>query len=110
LIENREWAMNEIDSGDTKRIVNGLLSLAFYDDDWEYVEGLCIQLSNHIDDNVSGIAILCFGHLARLHRKLHLTNVMPIIDKALLSNHSFIRGNAENAKDDIEVFIINKNS
>lgn len=35
--ENRKWALEQIKSDETDRIVHALLSLAFYDEDWMFV-------------------------------------------------------------------------
>jgi len=41
--ENRLNALKEIESGEPLRIVEALISLAFYDEDWEFVENVCIK-------------------------------------------------------------------
>lgn len=105
--ENREWALEQIKSDETDRIADALLSLAFYDEDWMFVENLCIEYSSHSDSKVRGIAILWFGHLARIHGQLHIEKVMPIINKALIDKDNFIRGHAYDAKDDINMFLKN---
>ena len=105
--ENRKWALQQIKSDETDRIVDALLSLAFYEDNWMSVENLCIGHSSHTDSKVRGIAILCFGHLARIHGQLHIEKVMPIINKALIDKDDFIRGHAYDAKDDINTFLKN---
>lgn len=104
--ENRKWALERMKSDETDRIVGALLSLLFYDEDWEYVENICIEYSNHSDSKVRGISILCFGHLARIHEQLHIEKVMPIINKALIDKDDFIRKHAYDAKDDINTFLI----
>ena len=105
--ENRKWALEQIKSDETDKIADALLSLAFYDEDWMFVENLCIEFSSHSDSKVRGIAILCFGHLARIHGQLHIEKVMPIINKALIDKDNFIRGHAYDAKDDINTFLKN---
>lgn len=104
--ENRKWALEQMKSDETDRIVDALLSLSFYDEDWEYVENICIEYSNHSDSKVRGISILCFGHLARIHEQLHTEKVMPIINKALIDKDDFIRNHAYDAKDDINTFLL----
>jgi len=86
-------------------MVDGLLSLALYADDWKFAQDICTKYSRHKDENVRGIAILCFGHIARLHRKLDLDMVLPIIKEATNDQSPFVRGHAESALDDIEIFI-----
>lgn len=105
--ENRKWALEQIKTDITDNIADALLSLAFYDEDWMFAENLCIEYSSHSDSKVRGIAILCFGHLARIHGQLHIEKVMPIINKALMDKDDFIRGHAHDAKDDINMFLKN---
>lgn len=105
--ENRKWALEQIKSDETDRMAEALLSLAFYDEDWMFVENLCIEYSSHKDSKVRGIAILCFGHLARIHGQLHIEKVIPIINKALVDEDDFIRGHAYDANDDVNMYLKN---
>lgn len=75
---DREFAIKELESGDVKRTRMALLSLALYDSDWKSVQDICIKYSDHSDDNIRGIAVLCFGHLARIHGTLETERVLPI--------------------------------
>lgn len=97
--------MSELNSGEVQRIVNALLGLAFHDEDWKGVQDLCIQYSNHPHYNVKGIAILCFGHLARIHGKLETEKVLPIVKKALRDSNDFVVGHANSALGDIQFFV-----
>lgn len=80
--ENREWSLTELESNEPKRIIDALLSLSFYDEDLEFVENICIEYSSHVNDYIRGVAVLCFGHLARIHGNLNVEKVIPIIKKA----------------------------
>ena len=82
-----------------------VLSVALYSDDFEYAENFCIQLSNHEHFNVCRNAIQGFGHIARIHGKLNENKVKPIIEKALKNKNKTVRGNANDAKDDTEIFL-----
>jgi 3-methyladenine DNA glycosylase AlkC len=39
--------------------------------------------------------------LARIHRKLHIDKVSPILKAALKDKNEYVRGQSENTKDDI---------
>lgn len=82
-----------------------VLSVAFYSDDFEYAENICIQLSNQKHFNVRGNAIQGFGHIARIHGKLNKNKIKPIIENALKDKNEYVRGNANDAKDDTEIFL-----
>ncbi|MEQ8936073.1 MAG: hypothetical protein RIE56_09820 [Amphiplicatus sp.] len=69
------------------------------------VESVCIALSVHPDVFVRRNAILGFGHLARVTRKLDEALVKPIIEAALHDKEPSVRGNADAAMDDIEHFL-----
>ena len=81
---DRDTAIREIDSGVSERMVEALLALAFHNPDWHWVQDICIKYSNSSDANVRGVAILCFGHLARLHRMLDTEIVVPIVIEAMV--------------------------
>lgn len=101
---DRELVIAELQSGASERITKALLSIALYDPDWKWVQDVCINFSHDGDENVRGIAILCFGHLARLHRLLDAGRVLPIVKNALQDSSSFVRGHANSALDDIDFF------
>jgi hypothetical protein len=69
------------------------------------VESVCIALSTHPDVFVRRNAILGFGHLARVTRKLNEALVKPIIEAALFDKEPSVRGIADDAMDDIEHFL-----
>lgn len=43
--ENKKWVLEQIKLDKTDRIIDALLSLAFYNEDWEFVENYCIEYS-----------------------------------------------------------------
>ena len=103
---DRATALQEIDSCVTTRVVDALLALAFYEPDWRWVQGLCVEHSRSANENVRGVAILCFGHLARIHRMLDTEMVVPVIINAMADPSNFVRGHSEDALDDILMFCI----
>ncbi|MCM3630408.1 hypothetical protein M3194_24040 [Paenibacillus glycanilyticus] len=96
---------DDLHSGESKKVVNALLSHSFHEDDWKQVQDICIHHSSDQNSNVRGIAILCFGHLARIHGELELEHVLPIVKKALNDPSEFVRSHATSALDDIKFFL-----
>lgn len=101
---DRATAIDEIASGDPARICTALLSLAYYDPDWEYLQGLFIAHSEGSDESVRGTALLCLGHLARIHNRLQTALVVPRIIEALNDASDYVKGCAEDALDDVLMF------
>lgn len=87
------------------RLLLMVLSVALYSDDQEYAENFCVQLSNHEHFNVRGNAILGFGHIARIHRKLNEKRVKPIIKNALKDENEYVSGHANDVVDDTKHFL-----
>jgi hypothetical protein len=83
--------------------IDALLSLAYHDPELDWVQDRCIQFTEDPDPGVRRMAVLCFGHLARIHQKLDLDRVLPILHR--LVNDPLIAGDVNDTLDDIEVFL-----
>lgn len=66
-----------IESGNQTAITEALLSAAFYDADWRWVQGLCLRFLDHTDPVVRWYAACCISHIARIHAVLDLDLVLP---------------------------------
>lgn len=99
---SKEGIEEAISRDNSKELLYAVLSVALYSEDSEYAEKICIQLSKHKNFNVRGNAILGFSHIARIHEKLNENLVKPIILKALKDEDEYVRGHAEDVKEDIE--------
>lgn len=62
------------------------------------------SVTEHADPGVRGAAVLSLGHLARRYRELPIEPTRSLISKALADSDSWVRGQAENAKSDMEVY------
>jgi hypothetical protein len=60
------------------------------------------------DPNVARLAITSFGHIARIHRKLELKTVLPLLER--LHNNPQLAGRVEDALADIRMYIPSKQS
>ncbi|MFP4979474.1 CPCC family cysteine-rich protein [Paenibacillus sp. CN-4] len=103
-IERNQEIINLINSDNPDTIVDGLLSLALNADDGEFVQDLMVRYSRHENKTIRGIAILCFGHIARMHRAVNKELIIPLISDALNDESTFVRGHAHSALDDINMF------
>ncbi|CAA0149339.1 hypothetical protein [Tenacibaculum maritimum] len=88
------------------KILDSLLYVTEYDDDWEWVENKCLELINSKDNDIKGLAITCLGHLARIHGKINYKKVSKILESNL--SDLTIKGRIEDAFDDIKMFTENE--
>lgn len=91
-------------STDIKIISDTLLYVTFNVDDVDWIEDCCLSLINCDNDDISGLAITCLGHVARIHSKINKEKVIPVLMNKK-SNHNLI-GRIEDAMDDINMFAI----
>ena len=88
-----------------EELLIAVLSAALYAEDAAWAEDVCVRLAAHKHENVRGNAILGFGHIARIDRRLTEATVKPLIEVALEDESAYVRGQAEGAKDDIKHFL-----
>jgi hypothetical protein len=86
-------------SNDELVISSALLSAAYYDPDWKWVQEQCLTFSHHPASTVRWNAATCFGHLARIHRQLDLEVVLQRLVE--LRADPLVKSSAEDALDDI---------
>lgn len=71
----------------------------------EWAEAICYKLSDHPDFTVRGNAVLGLGHIARTCGSLDLARAVPIISRALSDPHAYVRGQADSAASDVQVYL-----
>jgi hypothetical protein len=84
-------------------VCDALVRLALHDGDWQWVESKCIAFTDHPDAEVRGTAVTCLGHLARLHHRLDLAKVLPVL--ARLRSDPEMGGRVGDALDDIASYV-----
>ncbi|HZG53863.1 MAG TPA: hypothetical protein VEZ40_17295 [Pyrinomonadaceae bacterium] len=94
-----------ISRNDPDELLKAVISAALHSDDPGWAEDVCLRLAKHEHFNVRGNAILGFGHLARIHRRLDERRVKPLIETALREANDYVRGQADAAADDVEFFL-----
>jgi hypothetical protein len=104
-----KWTASEIEAilvqNRPDEVCLAALSAALYADDSLWAEAICLRLAQHPNAAVRGNAILGFGHIARLHQHLTRTLTQPVIERALQDENNYVRSQAENAADDVNVFL-----
>jgi hypothetical protein len=90
-------------TGYTSNIEDGLLSAAYYDPDWRWVQSQCLAFSRHSDHDVRSVAAVCLGHLARIHRQLDVELVLPRL--AEMKSDPQVAARVEDAMEDIKFFL-----
>jgi hypothetical protein len=102
---SEEEVESAILKNDPEELVYAVLSAALHSDNPEWAEDVCLRLSKHEHFNVRGIAILGFGHIARIHGKLNKKQVKPLIEAAFNDESDYVRDHADSAADDVELFL-----
>lgn len=80
-----------------------LVRVAFHEPDYVWAQDCCLRFCNHEDSEVRGVAAICLGHIARIHRKLDIKKVMPVLRRLL--KEKLIAGQVEDALDDIKRYV-----
>jgi len=101
----KEKIISSIREGNSEQVVLAILSACLYSDDHKWIESLCVEYSNHVNEEIRGAAIIGFGHIARIHRKLDRTIVEPIVARGLQDESRLVRGKALDTADDLEIYM-----
>jgi len=99
---SREDGLKLIESSDPDKICDALVRLTYHDSDGEWVQNLCLRLAKHPSSDVRGAVATCFGHLARIHRRLDLGKVKNALSS--MRTDDKLAGRVEDALDDIRMF------
>ncbi len=103
---DRETAASIFENGNPDKICDALVRAAHFDPDNQWVEKKCMEFTRNKNDNVKKTAIICLGHLARIHNSLNLKKLFPLLEE--LKSDPELTGYVEDALDDIHMFIINR--
>lgn len=92
-----------LSSGAPERIAHAMVSMAYHEPDWKWVQGRLLSLLDDDDEQTSCLAATCLGHLARIHRRLEIRELVDVLRKKA-EGHPGIAGCIGDALDDIEMF------
>ena len=98
----KEQAEKAFHGRDAEEIVHALLSVTHHDADWEWVQDHCLGFLDSPLSNVRTTAIICLGHLARIHKELDRPKVLAALNP--LRADPECRAHVEDAIEDIEMF------
>lgn len=99
----RSEALAELGSGEQDRVSTALVAIALHEPDRGWVED---RIAEHLlspDPWVRGLAAVCAGHVARIHRALDTARLVPLIER--LTDDPQTEGRAQDALSDIRMFI-----
>jgi hypothetical protein len=95
---------NLLKSSKTDDKIKGLLNTVLGSGDYEKSDELILLFSNSEEIDLKQNAILCIGHLVRIHKKITLNQYIPILESILKNQDEFLVNNAEEALNNIWVF------
>ena len=81
----KEEAEAAFAQGTRAEIIDALLGVTYYVEDWRWVQTACLAWLDRPESGVQWNAIQCLGHLATFHHTLDLAIVLPAL-QAHLSN------------------------
>lgn len=91
--------------GDMRTAAKVIVGVSLHGTDMAEGVTACIEAARVDDEVVRGNAILGFSHLARRFRQLDRVLVEPLIAAALKDESEYVRGQAQSAADDVELFL-----
>jgi len=91
-------------TGSVEVVSRLLIGVAFYEEDFEFALASVLSCVTAAHFNVRGNAVLCLGHLARIHGALPVACV-EVINRALTDQDDYVRGQARCAAEDVGQFI-----
>ncbi len=93
-----------IEANDVEALRPMIIGMALEEEDLQFAQRMCVQLSSHADEIVRGNAILGFGHLARLFGELD-DRSMDVVRAGLEDESHYVRGQAHAAASDLKHFL-----
>ena len=94
-----------LQSGDALTVNRALVSLAFFDPDWRWVQAQCIQLSRHSEPDIRSVSATCLGHLARIHGIVDRREVEAVLHRLMEDSEPSVRSEASDALDEVRLFL-----
>ena len=79
----KEEAEAAFAQGTHAEIIDALLGVTYYVEDWRWVQTACLAWLDRSESGVQWNAIQCLGHLATFHKTLDLAIVLPALQAHL---------------------------
>ena len=100
---SRAKVQTALRSPDDRVTALALIRMGLHEKDWKWAEGICLSALSDYRKSVRTASLTALGHLARIHRKLHLEIVVPAVRK--LMDDPDCSGVAEHTLEDINMFV-----
>jgi hypothetical protein len=100
---DKSQAEMAFEKGTTEEIVYSLLGTTLHGADWQWAEKWCLHFLESPVTDVRNTAIICLGHLARIHRNLHKAEVLNALSKYV--SDPVFSGRIGDAIEEIEFFV-----
>jgi hypothetical protein len=101
---SRETMMAALARDVPDELLRAVLAVALHSEDCDWASSICLRLASHRHFNVRGNAMLGFGHLARRFGRLDPV-ARDIIEAGLGDPDPYVRGQADDAADDVRHFL-----
>jgi hypothetical protein len=101
---DKDKVANLLKSTETDDKINGLLNTVLGSGDYEKSDDLISRFLDGDEISLKQNAILCIGHLVRIHKKVNLDHYTPILESILKNQDDPLVDNAEDALNDIWIF------
>lgn len=95
--------MADVASGDVSRATEALLSLVNHESDRSWIESVLLRVvDSNFDLQVRQLAVICLGHVARIHRAISDSAVSRLRE---MQDDPSLSSRARNALEDVEIFV-----
>ncbi len=102
-ISREEAATAFARNDDTYSVCYSLLCVALHDPDWRWVLPQVMRFIMDPNPEIRGVAVTCVGYLARIHRRVDVTEVLPMLHK--LQSDPYVRMRVRDTLADISQFL-----
>jgi hypothetical protein len=104
----REYSSDDVQSslarGSVQEVAEMLVGITLNQSSYEFAYPVVSRCAASDDPSVRGTAILCLGHLARIHGAIDAHPMIEQVCAGLCDSDEWVRGQASNAVDDISMF------
>lgn len=80
---SKEKAATVFGSANKSEICDTLVAVAFYEEDWRWVQERCLEFLTHEEPDIRGLAATCLAHVARFRQKLDKCRVLMALHSLL---------------------------
>lgn len=94
----------QLKSNDLAKISEALLYIAHNINDVEWAEKKVMEMANDSNEDISGLALSCLGHIARINGRISKEIVIPFLKEKMNNTNKILASRAEDALDDINMF------